>query len=365
MLIYDKIFLYFQRLVSIHLRGAMPVEVFTDLLNKYSAKEILQDAPTRHIKKFQRYENIRPFLAPGHWSVDAVSNLFCYETFDQFLATFGFTGCFIRDVSDLRRLITGVLQRLKSQNVVYAEITIVVDGYLTNGIPLADIKTCLQEAEEFPGIRVQWIVDLVRDNGSEGTLRLLKQIIELQCESIVGITLGGSEHLFPPDQFSKVYSTARDHGLHLTIHAGEALGPQSVWDAIKILGVERIGHGVRAIEDKSLVNYLAEKNIPLEVCPTSNVRTGVFPSYEVHPVKVLFEEGVPITINSDYPTFFGTTLIDEYAHIHTLGIQADDSFKMIKNGFTYAFLPQKEIEKYLDNLEQELEKHFANTHHVV
>lgn len=339
--------------LHVHLRGAMPVEVFTELLNKYTAREILRDIPFWQEALFRLYKNIRPFLSPGHWSVDAISNLFRYKTSTQFLTTYFFTRYFIRDVSDLRRLITGVLERLKSQNVVYAEITISVADYLRRGIPLADIKTCLEEAAGFPGIRVQWIVDLVRNLGKKAALVLMEEIIELQCGSIVGITLGGSERLFPPNKFSKVYSKARDNGLRLTIHAGEALGPQSIWDALQILGVERVGHGVRAIEDESLVTYLVDNNIPLEVCPTSNVRTGIIPSYEAHPVKALFEAGVPITINSDDPTFFGTTLADEYAHVHAIGVQDHDIFRMIKNGFTYAFLPKKEIEKYLDNLEQE------------
>jgi len=339
--------------LHVHLRGAMPVEVFTDLLNKYSVKEILQNVPARHKTMFRQYENIRPFLSPRYWSVDAVSHLFHYETFDQFLATWCFTGYFVRDVSDLRRLIRGVLEKLRSQNVVYTEITIAVGEYLMRGISLTDIKTCLKEAEEFPGIRVQWIADLGRDTGHDAALSLLKEVIELECRSVVGITLGGSEHLFPPDRFSKVYSTARDHGLRLTVHAGEALGPESLWDALQILGVERIGHGVRAIEDQSLVTYIAENNMPLEVCPTSNIRTGIFPSYEAHPVKALFEAGVPVTINSDDPTFFGTTLTEEYAHVHAVGVQDEGIFRMIENGFTYAFLPEKEIQKYLDNLEQE------------
>ncbi len=336
--------------LHIHLRGAVPSEVLTDLLNRYSAQEVWREASVEWRDMFQSYENIRPFLAPGHWSAGAVSDLFRYETFDQFVATYAFVGCFIRDVSDLRRLILGVLYELKSQKVVYVEITASIYKYVRNGISLADIGACFDEATQFPGIRVQWIIDLVRDYGREVTLGLLKEIIQLRCESIVGITLGGSEHLFPPAQFAEVYSTARDHGLRLTIHAGEALGPESIWDALQILGVERIGHGVRAVEDERLMAYLAEKQIPLEVCPTSNVRTGIFPSYEAHPAKELFEAGVPVTINSDDPAFFGTTLAEEYAHVHSLGVQEEDICKMIENGFRYAFLPQEEIERYLDDL---------------
>lgn len=345
--------------LHLHLKGAIPIDMFADLLNKYSVKEILAEAPPKQKVKFKQYDNIRPFLSKQAWSVDLVSRLFKYETFEQFMYTWAFTEYFFRDISDLRKLIKCVLQRLKSQNVVYAEITISVIRYLRQGIPLADIKTCIEEAENFPGIHVQWIVDLVRDTGSKAALELLNEIINLKCRNIIGITIGGSEHLFPPAQFEKVYSTARDHGLRLTIHAGEALGPKSVWDAIKILGVERIGHGVRAIEDKSLVAYLAENNIPLEICLTGNIRTGIFPSYKAHPVKALFEAGVPITINSDDPTFFGTTIVDEYLKVNEVGIQDNDILDLIKNGFKYAFLPKEEIQNYLNNLVLEWEKLYS------
>ena len=347
--------------LHVHLRGAMPISVFTDLLNKYRVEDILEEAPERYTALFEKHENIRPFLSSHHWSAEEVSDLFRYETFDQFLVTYCFTGHFFREASDLRRLITGVLESLRSQNIVYAEILISVIEYLWHGIPLADIKTCLDETEESEGIQVRWIVDLVRDIGSEEALALLKKIVELNCRSIVGITVGGSEHLFPPDQFSEVYSTARRHGLRLTVHAGEALGPESVWDALRILHAERIGHGVRAIEDESLVKHLAKNRIPLEVCPTSNIRTGIFPSYKAHPVKALFEAGVPVTINSDDPTFFGTTLADEYAHVRALGVQDEGIFEMIKNGFRYAFMPEQEKERYLNLLKREWEKLHARS----
>jgi len=342
--------------LHLHLRGAIPIEVFADLLCKYSAKEILRDVPSWHRPMCLKHSNIRKFISALHWSIDNVTDLFSITNVQQFLATYSFMGCFIRDVSDLRKLIRGVIKRLKEQNVVYAELTISVIGYLKRGILLTDIQTCLEEAAEFSGIRVQWIVDLVRDSGNGTTLTLLNKIIELQCESIVGITLGGSEHLFPSHHFSDVYNLARDHGLRLTIHAGEMLGSQSVWDALLILGAERIGHGVRAIEDEELVNYLAEHEIPLEVCPTSNIRLGIFRSYQNHPVKALFDAGIPITINTDDPTFFGTTLADEYIRIHAAGVREDKIFEMLKNGFKCAFLPQEEINTYLRDLEQTWER---------
>ncbi len=339
--------------LHVHLKGAMPVEVFTTLLNKYVAENVLEAIPAEERGYYGEHDNIRPFLSPRHWSAEEVLSLFCYDDFDHFLSTWLFTGHFIRDAADFRRLVTAVVENLRAQNVVYAEITVAPPEYLHRGIALEDIVGCLEEGAAMPGIRVQWIIDLVRNNGVQHGLDLLRRVIELHAPSIVGITLGGAEHLFPPAQFAPVYDLARDHGFRLTVHAGEASGPESVWDALRVLGAERIGHGARAIEDESLISYIVEQDIGLEVCPTSNVRTGIYSSLEAHPVKALYEAGVPVTINSDDPTFFGTTLMDEYSHVHFLGVPDEGILKMIENGFRYAFLSPDEVKGYLDDLERE------------
>lgn len=336
--------------LHVHLRGAIPEDVLLDLLNKYSADEVWRRASAEWRSMFEAYANIRPFLSPSRWSAGEVSTLFDTETFEQFVATYAFVGYFVRTSSDLRKLILGVVEQLKAQNVVYAEITASIYRYMHNGITLPEIGACLEEAAHDPGIKVQWILGLVRDYGSEATLRLLRDVIDLGCDSVVGITLAGSEHLYPPAQFAEVYSLARDYGLRLTAHAGEVQGSQSIWDALRILGVERVGHGVTAVEDESLVQYLAENQIPLEVCPTSNVRTGVCMTYDAHPIKPLFEAGVPITINTDDPTFFQTTLSDEYAHLYDLGLGDSDIYEIVENGFRYAFLPPEEVGSYVSDL---------------
>ncbi|MCP4681773.1 MAG: adenosine deaminase [Desulfobacterales bacterium] len=342
--------------LHVHLRGAIPLETIIKLINKHTAGVILGDIPLWKKAAYGLFGNIRPFLSQNHWSLDALPDLFNYKYFNQFLMTFDFTSYLIRDASDLWTLITDVLENLKSQNIVYAEILITALEYVNREISLSDIKDCLDKTNDYPGIRVQWIVDLVRNSGRKGALAKLEKIMDLECKNIVGISLGGSERLFPAKRFSKVFSKARENGLRLTIHAGEAAGPQSVWDALQILGSERIGHGVRAIEDTSLVTYLAENNIPLEISPTSNLLTRIYSSYEAHPVKALFEAGVPVTINTDDPTFFRTTLADEYAHVHAMGVKDHDIFRLIRNGFVHAFLPQNEIDDYLFHLEKEWER---------
>lgn len=338
--------------LHVHLKGAMPVEVFTGLLNEYLAQGILETIPADHMALFQQCENVRPFLSPRSWSVEEVERLFSYADFDNFLYTWVFTGHFFRTASDFGRLVTGVVESLRSQNVAYAEITVAPPEYLQRGIPLEDLIACLEEGARLPGIRVQWIIDLVRNNGVEEGLDLLGRVIDLRTPSIVGLTLGGAEHRYPPAQFEPVYDLAREHGLRLSIHAGEALGPESVWDALRVLGAERLGHGVRAIEDPALVRHIADRDIALEVSPTSNVCTGIYPSLEAHPVKALYEAGVPVTINTDDPTFFRTTLAEEYAHVHALGVPEEGILTMIENGFRYSFLPGDEVGKYLDRVRE-------------
>lgn len=152
-------------------------------------------------------------------------------------------------------------------------------------------------------------MDLVRDRGPERCKRTLEEVVDVAKEAgVVGITIGGSEQEFPPGLFVDLYRRADVAGLGLTAHAGEAAGPACVWSALNDLGVSRIGHDVRSVEDPELVAHLIEHQVPLEMCPTSNVRTGVVESWDRHPVIELIEGGARVTINSDDPLFFGSSV---------------------------------------------------------
>ena len=261
----------------------------------------------------------------------------------------------VHTADELRLLIRGVLDELARQRVVYAEICISAVEYVRQGIPWATVVGCLDEATRHPRVRVQWIVDLVWDSGPESALAQLRELLAQQSPAIVGITLGGSEAAYPARDFREVYDLARRHGLRLSVHAGEALGPGSVREALAELRPDRIGHGVRAMEDPELVAHLAAQQVPLEVCPTSNVFTGIYPSLAAHPARRLFEAGVPVTINSDDPTFFHTTLADEYTHLPALGFSDREILQLLCNGFRYAFLPEEQIARYLGDLAEEWE----------
>jgi adenosine deaminase len=168
------------------------------------------------------------------------------------------------------------------------------------------------------GTQVVLNCDLVRDTGPERAANTLAAIVEVATEAdIRGITIGGSEQLYPPDLFVDAYSRARDAGLRLTAHAGEAAGPESVTAALDVLGVERVGHGVRSVEDPDLVERLVTEQTPLEVCPTSNIRTGVVSGWDQHPVGTLLDAGANVTISSDDPTFFHTSVADELRNVES------------------------------------------------
>lgn len=339
--------------LHVHLRGAMPPVVCSALLAKYGCSDLEQRAPARLFALWRQADNLAPLLAGALVDDQTVRQLYRYRDFDNFLATFAFTGFFVRELDDFRALVQGVLAQLAAEGIVYAEVTVSLREYMNQGLALEALVEILESARA-PGLRTVWIVDLVRNFGVRAAEELVEQIAGLRSPAIVGITLGGSEHQFPPAPFAGAYRRAAEAGLRLSVHAGEALGPSSVWDSLNLLGVERIGHGIRAVEDPALLTHLAERRLPLEVCPTSNLRTGVVASLAEHPVKHLLEAGVELSINSDDPSFFATTLVDEYLAVASLGVDEAQVLELARNGFRHAFLPAQDKAAYLERLDASL-----------
>ncbi|MCK4353285.1 adenosine deaminase [candidate division WOR-3 bacterium] len=339
--------------LHLHLRGAMQQKTLTQLIKKYSVQKIWDKMPIKYKILFNTSPHIREFVKQSNHDIAKIYN---FKSFKQFLIHYCFLSFFIREREDLQLLINDVVTSLKNQNIVYVEIMIGLIEYLWKGLTFDDFSYCFDQASKIPGIKIQWIVDLVRDTRPKKAYSLLKEIIAWKDKNVVGITLGGSEQLFPAKRFKKVYSLAKSAGLKLTIHAGEVCGPQSVWDSIKLLGVERIGHGVQSIKDPKLVEYLSVNKIPLEICITSNIKTKVYSSYKAHPIKKLYEAGIPITINSDDPAFFDTNLNNEYNILQNLGFSNNEIIELVENGFRYAFLPEATINSYLRNLRNVINK---------
>lgn len=230
------------------------------------------------------------------------------------------------------------------QKIRYAEVTFTPHTSVVNtGLPFDEVLAGLNQgraraAADF-GVEFRWVLDIVRDDpGSRH--QVAEWAVGAMDRGVVGFGLGGTERGHPAGWFADAYTLARQAGLHSVPHAGEVAGPESVWSAIRLLGAERIGHGVRCIEDPSLVEYLRQQQIPLEVCPTSNLCLGVYPSYEQHPVRWLWEQGLYVTVNSDDPAMFNTDLVGEYGALAgRLGFSAAELEQLSLNALRASFLP--------------------------
>jgi aminodeoxyfutalosine deaminase len=227
-----------------------------------------------------------------------------------------------------------LLESLASQGVTYAEITLSAGVVLWKQQDLAAVYDAVWRESQRSSVQTFWILDAIRQFGAEKGMDVAKFAVSRRDEGTVAYGIGGDEVRGPAHWFRDVFAYARDGGLHLVCHAGETAGPESVLGALAI-GAERIGHGIAAAQDPALMAQLRDDNVPLEVCISSNVCTGAVASLEEHPVRKLYDAGVPITINTDDPAFFHTTLTREYELAEKMfGLPVDE---MAANSFRYAF----------------------------
>ena len=286
--------------------------------------------------------------------------VYAYHDFPSFLLCFKAVTTRLHTPADYELITYNMLRDLAAQGVRHAE------AYISIGIlywqarldvdqVIAAIESGRTRAETDFNISLLWIIDAVRHFGVEACARVFKKAAELQhvYPSIVGIGIGGNELLGPAHEFRDLYAEAKAAGLRLTCHAGENTGPQSSWAALNI-GAERIGHALSAQDDPDLIEVLVQRQIPLELNITSNLRTGCCPSLDAHPVKLYFEEGLMVTLNSDDPPFFGATLLDEYLLAHrTFEFPLDQLRELAANSIEASFLPPErklallaEVERY-------------------
>lgn len=257
--------------------------------------------------------------------------------FAGFLTSFVWVLGFLRGPQEYALAARRLLERLARENVLYAEITLSAGVMLRRRQDFGAIFNALRREVEGSAVQVRWILDAVRQFGAAEAMAVAELAAAHRQEGVVAFGIGGDEQAAPVDWFADVFRHARRKGLHLTVHAGEMAGPDSVRRAVE-LGAERIGHGVRAIEDPSLPPLLAERRIPLEICLSSNVATGAVPDLARHPLPAFLRMGVPVTLNTDDPGLFGTTLSAEYelaAQQFALGEEAIR--RIAENGFRYAF----------------------------
>jgi aminodeoxyfutalosine deaminase len=270
-------------------------------------------------------------------TLDEIAANHSYRDFAGFIQSYIWVNRRLRSPADYAIAARRLFEKLAAGGVAYAEVTLSAGMMLWKSQDFSAIFDAVQREGSGAKLRVRWILDAVRQFGAVAAAPVVELAIERVRDGVVAFGLGGFEGGAPAADFADLYQRARDHGLHTVCHAGETTNAQNVWDALAI-GAERIGHGIRAVEDPRLVEHLREKNIPLEICVTSNVRTGSVASLADHPLRRLFDAGVPIVLDTDDPALFECTLGGEYEIAEKcFGFGADEIDRLRQNAFRYAF----------------------------
>lgn len=294
----------------------------------------------------------------GMWlSADEAAARYSYRGFRGFLEAFKWVTSFLRTPADYALIAERLAASLLAQNVIYAEVTLAGGVMLYRRQDLHANFAAMQDvASEVrkKGLRLQWIIDATRQFGSAAAMDVARLSAPLLHEGVVAFGMGGDELALPTHDFCAVYDFAAANGLHRLVHAGEVGGPESVREAVELLGAERIGHGIAVLRDPRMMDFLAARNIPLELCPTSNLATGALarqlphsagpagPRIGDHPLRQFARHGMPVTLSTDDPAMFHTDLNAEYALGLRMGLRSDEMVRVAEMGFEFAFLPAEE-----------------------
>jgi aminodeoxyfutalosine deaminase len=247
----------------------------------------------------------------------------------------------VRDHHDVHTLGAGLAADLATQNCRYAEVTVTPYNHLLDGVPGDDLLSGLASGRDRAaelGVELAWCFDIPGEKGTKAGQETLVFALRERPEGLVSFGLGGPELGVGRARFEPFFTRAREAGLHSVPHAGETTGPATIWSALHDLGAERIGHGTSCAADPVLLDHLAAHRIPLDVCPTSNVRTGQVPDIAAHPVRRMLDHGVVVTLNTDDPPMFGATLTGEYVAVaETLGLTTTE-LRLAENAVDASFL---------------------------
>ncbi|HSK45974.1 MAG TPA: adenosine deaminase [Candidatus Binatia bacterium] len=284
---------------------------------------------------------------------DDVRRLYSYKDFNGFMMAFKSVTERLRSPEDYELVTYRLMQKLRQQNIVHAEVYVSVGVIRWRGQPVEPIFEGMERGRERGqrdfGVSLLWIFDAVRHFGPEAAAEVFNLAARLRERNVVGIGIGGDEARGPAEGFRDLYKKAADNGLRLTAHAGETTGPESVWGAINI-GAERIGHGLSAVNDTELLEVMAQKQVPVEVCITSNLRTGACKELQEHPVRKFFDEGLMITLSTDDPAMFQTSLNREFEIVQQeFNFTEDHLRELARNSIEASFLP---VEKKLRFMQQ-------------
>lgn len=275
--------------LHLHLEGAIPLDALWTLIRAYGGDESVPDRA-------------------------ALRRRLAYPDFPAFIAAWNWKNGFLRAYDDFAFIAEAAARELERRNVLYAEMFFSPARFAGRGLETGRLAEAIRRGlDRAPGVETWLIADVVRDLGPESARATVAAAAEAREFGILGIGMGGSEHAFPPEPFADAFAAARRAGLRTTVHAGEAAGAESVSGALDALAPDRVGHATRAEEDPALIDRLAESRLPLELCPLSNVATGVVRELADHPVRRYWRRGLNISINTDDPGMFHNSLAGEYA----------------------------------------------------
>jgi len=342
--------------LHLHLEGTVDPPTLAELSRRH---------PTLLSTTNNRYTNIAD--SGRVFTEEEAHELYQYNNFTGFLLAFKAVTERLRTAEDYELVTYRMMQKLHEQNVLHAEVYVSVGVIHWRGGAFAPLFEGLEQGrrrgETDFGVSLYWIFDAVRHFGSEAAERVLDETLALGkiSDNIVGIGLGGDERRAAPELFRDVYARAASEGLRTTVHAGETGGPESIWSAVRELRADRIGHGLRAAEDPALIAYLAARQIPVEACISSNVLTGCCPSAREHTARKLFDEGVLLTLNTDDPEMFRTSLLREYEIAQAaLGFSNQALRDLALNSFRASFLPEARKREIITRVYEERPKIYAD-----
>lgn len=280
---------------------------------------------------------------------DEVRRRYTYRDFAGFIDAFKWVTSFLREPRDYGLIARNLSEHLLTQDVVYAEVTLSIGVMLLRKQrPETNFEAILRATEPFQkkGLHLNWIFDAARQFGAEAAMEVVNAATRCQSKAIVAFGIGGDEMSVATEEFRPVYEQAANAGLHLLMHAGEVGGPEKIREAVELLRVERIGHGIAAAHDPALMDLLVDRRIPLEICPQSNIRTGALARLlcrpdvriEDHPLPQLWRHGIPIVLSTDDPAMFHTTLQAEYENAAKMGLNETELARLAEMSFEHAFL---------------------------